>query len=189
MAGDTKQRMVQAAARSLRERGLAATSFTDVIAASGAARGAIYHHFPRGKDELAEQAVEWTGRRVRLELDGITGDDPETVLRHFVDLIRPIVAAAAGGVSCAVAAVAVEASPAQPALTAAADGAFQSWIEVLAERLCQVGVERSGAGATAELMITFLEGSLVLARASGSVAMFDRSATSLLQALALQGLE
>ena len=41
MARDTKQRMVEAAAASLRRRGLTATSFTDVLTASGAARGAI----------------------------------------------------------------------------------------------------------------------------------------------------
>jgi AcrR family transcriptional regulator len=52
MVHDTKQRMIEAAALSLRTRGLAATSFTDVLAASGAARGAIYHHFPGARTTL-----------------------------------------------------------------------------------------------------------------------------------------
>ncbi|MDT7664602.1 MAG: TetR/AcrR family transcriptional regulator, lmrAB and yxaGH operons repressor [Pseudonocardiales bacterium] len=41
MPRDTKQRMVEAAAGLLRSRGLAAMSFTDVLAVSGAARGVI----------------------------------------------------------------------------------------------------------------------------------------------------
>jgi AcrR family transcriptional regulator len=184
MARDTKQRMVEAAALSLRERGLAATSFTEVLAASGAARGAIYHHFPGGKDDLAEHAVAWTGRRVRTELESIGGDDPEAVLRSFVELIGPVVRKAAGGTSCAVAAVTVEASPRQAALNAAVDTAFRSWIDVLEARLRQVGVAPAQAGATARLMVTFLEGSLVLARATGAVAVFEQSASALLQALA-----
>jgi AcrR family transcriptional regulator len=189
MSRDTKQRMVEAAARSLRKRGLAATSFTDVLAASGAARGAIYHHFPRGKDDLAEHAVEWTGRRVRTELETIDEDAPDSVLRRFIELIHPVVAQAAGGTSCAVAAVTAEASPSQAALTAAADAAFQSWIDVLDERLHEVGVAPSRARATAQLMIAFLEGSLVLARATGTVTAFEQSASTLLQALTRQCLD
>ena len=38
----------------MRRNGLAGTSFTEVLADSGAARGAIYHHFPGGKSELVE---------------------------------------------------------------------------------------------------------------------------------------
>ena len=104
MAGDTKQRMIEATALALRQRGLAATSFTEVLAASGAARGAIYHHFPGGKEELAEHAVEWTGRRVRDEIQAIEGDDPDQVLDGFVARIRPVVAKSVAGTSCAVAA-------------------------------------------------------------------------------------
>jgi TetR/AcrR family transcriptional repressor of lmrAB and yxaGH operons len=183
MSRDTKQRMVEAAALSLRRRGLAATSFTDVLAASGAARGAIYHHFPQGKDDLAEHAVEWTGHRVRDELEGIDADDRDGVLRRFIELVRPAVAQAAGGTSCAVAAVTGEASPQQAALTAAADTALQSWIGVLEDRLRRVGSPAPQARSTAQLMVTFLEGSLILARAGGSVIAFEQSASVLLQAL------
>ncbi|MTD52992.1 TetR/AcrR family transcriptional regulator [Amycolatopsis pithecellobii] len=185
MTRNTKQRMIEAAALSLRKQGLAATSFTEVLAASGAARGAIYHHFPGGKDDLIEQAVTWTGHRVRTEFERIEGDDPGAVLRNFVDLMRPVVAKAAGGTSCAVAAVTVEASPEQAALNTAAEAAFRSWIDVLEERLRQVGVTASQAVATAQLMVTFLEGSLVLARATGTLTVFEQSASALLQALTL----
>ena len=182
MARNTKQRMIEAAAASLRRRGLVATSFTDVLTASGAARGAIYHHFPGGKDELAEHAVAWTGRRVRDQFAALDADDTETVLRSFLDLIRPVVAQAAGGTSCAVAAVAAEAAPSQAALTSAAGEALQSWVDALGARLRQAGAAPADARATAQLMIAFLEGSLVLARATGDAASFEGSARALLQA-------
>ncbi|MGE0219457.1 TetR/AcrR family transcriptional regulator [Mycolicibacterium sp.] len=184
MSRDTKQRMVEAAALSLRQRGLTATSFTDVLAASGAARGAIYHHFPEGKVELATHAVEWTGRRVRAEIESIDEDSPSAVLRSFVDHIRPVVEQATTGTSCAVAAVTAESSPSHPSLTAAADTAFQSWVEALGDRLRAAGATPEQARSTAQLMIAFLEGSLVLARASGTLTGFEQSAKTLLQALA-----
>lgn len=181
MAKDTKQRMIEAAASSLRRRGLMATSFTDVLGVSGAARGAIYHHFPGGKDELAHDAVQWTGRRVRDQFAELDAADAGAVLRGFVELIGPVVHKAAGGASCAVAAVAVEATPAQPELTAAAGAALQSWVDALAGRLRQAGMPSSEARALAQLMVAVLEGSLVLARATGHTAAFEDTAQLLLQ--------
>ncbi|HAN23997.1 MAG TPA: TetR/AcrR family transcriptional regulator, partial [Microbacterium ginsengisoli] len=65
--------MADTAARLLAERGYQATSFSDVIAASGAPRGSIYHHFPGGKDELVELAVRRQADRVIGLVDGVAG--------------------------------------------------------------------------------------------------------------------
>ena len=176
--------MVEAAAASLRRRGLAATSFTDVLTASGAARGAIYHHFPGGKDELAEEAVAWTGRRVRDQYAALEGADTEAVVRGFIDLIRPVVAQAADGAGCAVAAAVTVSMPSQAALSSAAGQALQSWVDALAARLRGAGAASADARAIACLMIAFLEGSLVLARAAGDAAAFEQSARVLQEAVA-----
>jgi TetR/AcrR family transcriptional repressor of lmrAB and yxaGH operons len=182
MAQDTKQRMIEAAASSLRTRGLAATSFTEVLAASGAARGAIYHHFPGGKDDLAEQAVTWSGRRVRTEIENIDAISPDAVIDEFLRRIRPVVAEASSGIGCAAAIVAAEASLGQAALAAAARTAIGSWIDALEERLRRCDAASGSHRAKAQLLITFLEGSLVLARASGSTESFDASVPVLIKA-------
>ncbi len=181
MAQDTKQRMIEAAAWSLRTRGLAATSFTNVLEASGAARGAIYHHFPGGKDDLAEQAVDWSGHRVRIEIESIGASSPKAVVQEFITRMRPVVLEASNGVGCAAAIVAAEASPAQASLTAVANAAFGSWIDALDGRLRQSGAVRGEDRATAQLLIAFMEGSLVLARASASMDAFDASVPALLR--------
>ena len=95
MSVDTRQRMIEATALLLRRGGMGAASFTDVLAASGAARGAIYHHFPDGKVELTREAVVWTGNRVKANLTSLSGTAPSEVLAAFLDAIRPIVAEAA----------------------------------------------------------------------------------------------
>src|SRR3954454_7183133 len=58
---DARQRMIESAAVLFRERGVQGTSFSDVIAHSGAPRGSIYHHFEGGKTQLAEEATQWAG--------------------------------------------------------------------------------------------------------------------------------
>lgn len=168
--------MVEAAAGLLQTGGLAATSFTDVLAVSGAARGAIYHHFPRGKVELARDAVLWTGRRVLAEFAAIGTQDPAAVVAAFLTLVRPVVGRAAAGSSCAVAAVTVESAQLDPELTAAVDTVLQSWVAELEGRLRAAGGSPAACRTTAVLMVAFLEGAQVLCRAAGSLGPFDEGA-------------
>src|SRR4051794_1327954 len=97
MAGRTRERMIEAAVLGLRRRGLAGMSFTDVLADSGAARGAIYHHFPGGKRQLVAEAAARNGRDVADYLATLPTTTPRAVVEGFLDLVRPVVAAAAGG--------------------------------------------------------------------------------------------
>ncbi len=140
-------------------------------------------HFPAAAGSpVAGRAWAWTGRRVRDQFAEIDASDPDAVLSGFLDLIRPVVVQAAGGTSCAVAAVTVEATPAQGALRGAAGEALRGWTGVLEARLRHVGVASAPARATAQLMIVFLEGSLIVARATGDVTAFEEGASALLRA-------
>jgi TetR/AcrR family transcriptional repressor of lmrAB and yxaGH operons len=176
MAGDTKQRMVEAAAELLRVQGLASTSFTDVLATSGAARGVIYHHFPGGKAELARDAVVWTGKSVQAHLAAIDVDSPSAVVAAFLALVRPVVEQSAHGASCAVAAVVNESGQIDAELTTVSETALQSWVDELDAQLRRTGAKPAAAQVLSTLMITFLEGSHVLCRAAGTLEPFDRGA-------------
>lgn len=173
MAAGTRQRMVEAAAGLLRDGGLEAASFSEVLARSGAARGAIYHHFPQGKVELTRAAVSWTGDRVRANLEALHGDDPSQVVATFLDAIRPVVGEAAGGTSCAVAAVVLEAGQRDASLTRTAHEALRSWMKALDSRLVSAGAAPLAARQVSALLIAFLEGTQVLCRASGDLTAFD----------------
>ena len=185
MPSDTRERMIQAAAESFRRRGLAGTSFTDVLAASGAARGAIYHHFPDGKAQLAREAVSWFGAGVtaRLAALGDVGDDdlatPAQVVDRFLTLVRPVVGESAECMSCPVAAVTLESTRGEGHLLAAADDAFAAWAAELARLLIRAGLAPDEALALGTLMVMTLEGAQVLCRAAGSLEPFDRAAAAL----------
>ena len=56
---DTRRKMILSQALLQRERGVAGTALPDVLEHSGAPRGSIYHHFPQGRTQLAEEATEW----------------------------------------------------------------------------------------------------------------------------------
>ncbi|MDQ2631261.1 MAG: TetR/AcrR family transcriptional regulator, partial [Actinomycetota bacterium] len=58
---DARDRMIRSAATLFRERGVEGTAFADVLEHSSTPRGSVYHHFPGGKQQLAEEATRWAG--------------------------------------------------------------------------------------------------------------------------------
>src|SRR5882757_1935198 len=121
--------MLAAATEALRRSGVAGMSFTDVLSASGAARGAIYHHFPGGKSQLVAEAATDNGNEVRAALAQVPAERPAAVVRGFLQLIRPVVLESASGGGCAVAAAAMTKSgPDHDGPQQAAANAVGSWI-------------------------------------------------------------
>jgi AcrR family transcriptional regulator len=182
MAGDTRERMIEATVDALRRRGVAGMSFTEVLRESGAARGAIYHHFPGGKSQLVAEAAARNAQDVRAELAALPAGDPLTLVESFLALVRPVVECSAGGSGCAVAAVTVASGEAadNASLREVAATAFASWTDALAERLTASGLAPDAATDLATTLLALLEGAQVLCRAAGSAAPFDQMARTAL---------
>jgi TetR/AcrR family transcriptional repressor of lmrAB and yxaGH operons len=172
--------MIDAAVDCLRRHGVAGMSFTEVLQASGAARGAIYHHFPGGKAQLVTDAVTANSEEVRATLAALPGDDPVEFVSAFLETVRPVAAAAAGGSGCAVAAVALAVDGPDQALRAVAQEGFGSWTSALSERLTTAGLSRSEATQLATMLVALLEGTQILTRAAADLEPFDRAAQALL---------
>src|SRR5712672_2190580 len=56
--------IVDAAVTLFRRQGYAGTGLNDIVDASDAPKGSLYHYFPAGKASIAVAAVEEAGRRV-----------------------------------------------------------------------------------------------------------------------------
>jgi TetR/AcrR family transcriptional repressor of lmrAB and yxaGH operons len=175
--------MIEAAVRALQREGLAGMSFTDVLADSGAARGAIYHHFPGGKAELVAEAAARNGADVGASLATLPDGDPLAVVDAFLGAVRPVIVASTAGSGCAVAAVTVgnatDRNAGDDTLRGIAATAFQTWTSTLAQRLTTAGLPERDALDVATTLITLLEGAQVLCRAAGSVDPYDRTARAI----------
>src|SRR5216684_1012059 len=108
MANDSRASMVRSAASLISSRGVSATSFSDVLTDSGAPRGSIYHHFPEGKKQLAEDAIRWTSERVLAYQRACPAVTASGVLAYFMDMWRRVVLTSGGSSGCAVAGVAID---------------------------------------------------------------------------------
>lgn len=175
MPSETRAKMIEAAVTALQQRGVAGMSFTEVLQASGAARGAIYHHFPGGKAQLVAEAAASNGADVRAFLAGLPSDRPVAIVEAFLAAVRPVVAASAAGGGCAVAAVTVAAGDSGE-LRQVAASAFASWTDQLAERFGGAGLAPGEAAGLAAMLLALLEGAHVLCRAAGDLEPFEQAA-------------
>ena len=166
---DSRTRMIASAAELFREQGYSATGFRDVVEHSGAPRGSIYHHFPGGKAQLAEEVVQLasdiTARRIER---AAAAGDPQAMLDAFADGWRRQLERSDFRAGCPVVAVAVEADAAS-AVTAAAAAAFERWEALFAQALRRSGIPRARAGRIATLAIAAIEGAVIQCRAARSV--------------------
>jgi AcrR family transcriptional regulator len=178
MAGDVRNSMIESATLLLAKRGLQGTSFSEVLEASGAPRGSLYHHFPGGKDELIASALDLAGRRAIDVLDGMSGQPAAVVAETFLGLWRSVLTMSQFRAGCAVTAVTVAAdSSGQLDATA---GIFRAWSRRLAELLAAGGVTKARSPGIAATLIAGSEGAVVVARAERDLAAFDLVASELL---------
>jgi TetR/AcrR family transcriptional regulator, lmrAB and yxaGH operons repressor len=183
MATDSRGRMVRSAASLIRSRGMSATSFSDVLADSGAPRGSIYHHFPDGKRQLAEDAISWTSERVLAHLRAGNPRSPSDVLQRFIAMWRQVVVTSSATAGCVVAGVAIDTGPNESAVMDIVRATFRSWEAALAEQLEAVGVPSQRAKPIAVATLAAMEGALILCRAEGNVKPLDAVAEELMRLL------
>jgi len=176
---DSKAAMVRSAASLIRTRGVSATSFSDVVADSGAPRGSIYYHFPNGKEELAEDAIRWTSERVLAHQRTCRATTPAGVLDCFIDMWRQVVVASGGAAGCVVAGVTIDTVAADKAMIEVVRATFRSWVELLAAQLAAAGLPARRASRVALSTVAGMEGTLILCRAEGNSAPLETVASEL----------
>ena len=161
-----RDRMIQSASRMLAEQGYEATSFRNVIEASKAPRGSIYHHFPEGKDQMVCEALDLQRDRA-LALLSAPATTATEVVNRFVDLWVQILTATDFSVGCSLVGVTTGGAPAGVRETAG--NAFTSWAEALTASLSAVDEPPARPASLALMMLASCEGAVVIARAGHSI--------------------
>jgi len=158
----------------MRERGVEATAFSDVLAHSGAPRGSIYHHFPDGKSQLIVEATRYAGKYIAAGLSSaLTQQDLPRALRVFGRTWRRILRESKFGAGCAVVAASLDGEH-HPAARDEAGVAFSGWIDLLATAIERHGISGQRARSIATLIVASIEGAIILARAQQSMRPLER---------------
>lgn len=163
-----RERMVYAAAQSMRERGITGTSLRDVVARAQAPRGSLQHYFPGGKEQLVSEALEWSGRFAASTVTGYCAGTarptPDGLFAAMATMWRKEFERRGYERGCPLLAAAADAVGSDPALRTMIASAFAAWSEPVQDALKSMGVPAARRRSLATLMISTLEGAIVLAR-------------------------
>jgi TetR/AcrR family transcriptional repressor of lmrAB and yxaGH operons len=181
----TRDRLVQAMARALQQRGYHGIGLAELLAEAGAPKGVLYHHFPGGKQALAVAAIEATAAHIAASLDRLilARADPLTALQGWLALAQAQLDRSGFERGCPLATVALETTAVDTAVRAALAQAFDGIRARLALLLCSAGVAEARAGGLAALVVAAYEGALMQARVAGSAAPMAEAAEALLALL------
>src|SRR3954471_20438797 len=154
---DARQKMIESAAVLFRERGVQGTSFADVLEHSGAPRGSIYHHFERGKTQLAEEATRWAGEFIVAgTVAALAENDPLAAIDSFRRWWTTLLRRSDYAAGCVIVAATLEGDR-EPSVRDAAGEAFAEWEGVLAGAFRDRDVPAERARSIATLLIAAIE--------------------------------
>lgn len=179
-----RDRMLRSAAILLRELGVEGTSFSQVLAHSGAPRGSIYHYFPGGKKQMIEEATRLAGDFIgQMIVAPLESDDPLTLLDGTRAFWADVLGRSEFRSGCPIVASALDGDNSPEARDAAAD-VFAGWEKQLAEALRKHGIPDEKAAGLATMTWAGIEGAVIIARAQRSMDPLDRVLGQLREMLA-----
>jgi AcrR family transcriptional regulator len=169
--------MVRSAAQLIRRQGVSGSGMREIVVEADAPRGSLQHYFPGGKDELVAEALLWMGgvaaRRVRRHVEGLDPQTPSALLAAIVDDWRRDLTVEGFTGGCPLVAAAADTAATSDELKHVLRRAFDGWQDPLTAALVEVGVPGDRAEGLAMLVISALEGAIVLARVRSDLAPLD----------------
>lgn len=186
---DTRQLIIEKSASLFNQHGYSGTSMSHIMQATGLRKGGIYNHFAN-KDEIALQAFDYIFEYIHQQMsNAVAGvESPLERLRIFIEFFGvyrddDIIA---GG--CPIMNTAIDADDTHPQLREKALHALSVWQYVIERRLEKAILAGEAKPDTdinsfASLVISSLEGAVMLSRIHNDFSHLDRVVQHLLNVI------
>lgn len=166
----TKARLAESMLELIQTSGYSGTGLNAVIEHSAAPKGSLYFHFPDGKQGLGVAAVELAAKQFEaliVEAAAAAGGPAEAV-RTAIETLATLLTTSDFRLGCPVSVVTLEMGAENDQLREACAAAFESWIASTAGLLESSGVDADGARSLATVVVSTIEGAIIVSRAMQS---------------------
>lgn len=166
----------------MRRNGYNATTVDEICMAAGVTKGAFFHHFP-SKETLATECLRnWPAQMAALHRAAAYQSiaDPVEKVLASIDFMSEIFADPNVHKSCLAGTTAQEVSETSPVLRDAAQACFiqgEAYFKSLLDDACRSHNLILDTNSLAEHWMSTIQGSLLLAKASGDAAVISRNLT------------
>ena len=167
--------MIDSAAELFRARGYNGVGLTEILAESGAPKGSFYHHFPRGKEELALAVIENGGRFVSKFINASfeSAYTVEDAVLRFTNGIAYAFKESGFTLGCPITSILLDLAPGDARIRDAGKQVLETWITKMAENAARLGVSESDRQAYEKafrVLLIAIEGGWIVARATNTIA-------------------
>lgn len=176
MCVETKEAMINTAARLFQRQGYAATGLLQIVEDSGTSRGSIYFHFRDGKEEIGIEAVAVAGGWIDDHIARAAGRTDTAG-----DFVRSLGRQQARWLETSgyvdgdpIAMIALEQSAVNERVRRACVDVFDRWRRQIGAVLVERGISSQIAVDLAQVVLAYQEGGLLLARTTQSTKTFRR---------------
>jgi AcrR family transcriptional regulator len=162
-ASPTRERILVATAELFRRQGYAGTGLKQVVAEAGAPFGSLYHHFPGGKQQLADEVIHAGGAFFQALVTAVYDEQStaEASVRAVFEGAAETLVSTDFQDACPIATVALEVASTNENLRRTTAEVFERWTVALTDRL--------GDRDRSLSVLAALEGAFVLCRSLRTV--------------------
>jgi TetR/AcrR family transcriptional repressor of lmrAB and yxaGH operons len=179
--GVHRQHILDAAGHLFKTQGFHATGMNEIVARSKAPKGSLYHYFPRGKEQLATEAIQESGRETQALMQAAIAEhpDPGAALEAAVLALAHQLQDSDFANGCPLATVALEASHTSENIRKACMDGYERWLQMLQTPIVEQGVPADVARDMACFALSAIEGALLLSRVQRSIKPLETAARTL----------
>ncbi|MBL8064646.1 MAG: TetR/AcrR family transcriptional regulator [Chthonomonadaceae bacterium] len=180
----TRERLVETARDLFLVQGYNATGVAQILKASGANSGSLYHYFPT-KEDLLLAVLEWYRDNI---YDGLLKpvyeriDDPIERIFGILDGYRQLVTMLEFEYGCPIGNLALELSNSHPTARSLIRENFENWVDAVGECIEAASdrlPEATDPRALALFTLTVMEGAVMLAKTYRSLEPFDAAVSQI----------
>ncbi|MEC0242432.1 TetR/AcrR family transcriptional regulator [Paenibacillus dokdonensis] len=169
MAGkpNSRESIVDTASKLFFKQGYHGTGLNQIIKESCCPKGSLYYYFPEGKEELALECIHRTKLIVADKWNDVFEKvpDPVQAVRQFIEnMADEALKSNFEGFIPFSFWMAVETSAISNSMREACQSVLADWQHIISSRLLKEGLKKQQADETAEVLLSMLEGSLILAQ-------------------------
>lgn len=160
-----REKILKTASEMFFSNGYHATGLNAILKESESPKGSLYYYFPRGKEELALEAIEVVKKSVEKEIEEnlFNAKDPIEGIQNVISNVYNIIEREEIVKGVTVSLLALEASQTNETLRKACSETFKKWESLYEKRLIELNISVENAKNLSRLIQIMIEGAIVMA--------------------------
>ncbi|PRR81517.1 TetR/AcrR family transcriptional regulator [Clostridium vincentii] len=161
---NTKEKFIETASRLFEIKGYNATGLNEILEKSGAPKGSLYYHFPKGKEQLALESIHLAGEKIKKNISESLNsiENPVEAIIFNIENIATIIDNEQKTGDISISLIALETYITNELLREACEKIFTSIEDIYAGKLIESGINKDKAYDLGSSIAAMIEGGITI---------------------------